>query len=463
MGEKSKAEDSRSQAEPEARGLGRAWVLGTTAEAAALVWKGGLGSLVLLGVVLLASVVAALVFRTHPGVPGALLVGGGLHLVCVACAWVGAAYFQRVHEAEGEASLGEAARVVGGHLGALAATAGAAFAVGCAGAGVAGALVVVLAEGGAGSGLVLSATMIGALAVADTGLRLTLFAPHAVLHDERGPFEALAESWRLTAKPGGGLGALFEPYAALLVVAVVLAMVLPRSPGAGKGLLVVGLAAAFVLGHALWSCERRARLRLAELGKLGQGGVSPLELGIVAVICSGLAYLAVPNHHHGPGARYQRACISEMQAIEGAIEMAVLDEVWDAPRLDPGALEELKSHGYIQTIPIHRGASEVGFPYRWLPEEVGSVRKSRMVCLRHGTRAYEEEGWNPDPVGQLEALGVEDPALLAEVAAAQPTSRPRRLARLRRRAKDGAALALGAGLTLVHPFPMPLHLVSALQ
>ena len=111
-------------------------------------------------------------------------------------------------------------------------------------------------------------------------------------------------------------------------------------------------------------------------------GFTLIELMIVIAIIGVLAAIAVPNFKAARERANMRACMANQKTITGALEMYNLDKNKSEKKIDAGVLGNLKTDGYLQSIPIDPGSGkQPGEGYKWDDKE-GSV-----ICDIHGSIA----------------------------------------------------------------------------
>jgi prepilin-type N-terminal cleavage/methylation domain-containing protein len=85
-------------------------------------------------------------------------------------------------------------------------------------------------------------------------------------------------------------------------------------------------------------------------------GFTLIELMIVIAIIGVLAAIAVPNFKAARERANTRACYANQKTVVGAMEMYNLDKNTKRMRLDGRFFDDLRSGGYLQSVPQDPGA-----------------------------------------------------------------------------------------------------------
>jgi prepilin-type N-terminal cleavage/methylation domain-containing protein len=109
-------------------------------------------------------------------------------------------------------------------------------------------------------------------------------------------------------------------------------------------------------------------------------GFTLIELMIVIAIIGVLAAIAVPNFKAARERANTRACYANQKTIVGAMEMYNLDKNTKRTNLQGGFFGDLKSGGYLQSIP-----QDPGFGPGTSDKYKATTSGNGISCDNHGS------------------------------------------------------------------------------
>ena len=108
-------------------------------------------------------------------------------------------------------------------------------------------------------------------------------------------------------------------------------------------------------------------------------GFTLIELMIVIAIIGVLAAIAVPNFKAARERANTRACYANQKTVVGAMEMYNLDKNTKRTSLDSTFFEQMKSGGYLQSVPQDPGEGPGSHHHYEACNEGNGIR-----CTLHG-------------------------------------------------------------------------------
>lgn len=109
-------------------------------------------------------------------------------------------------------------------------------------------------------------------------------------------------------------------------------------------------------------------------------GFTLIELMIVIAIIGVLAAIAVPNFKAARERANTRACYANQKTVVGAMEMYNLDKNTKRTTLDATFFNDLKSGGYLQSVP-----QDPGFGPGSSSDYAATNSGNGITCSKHGS------------------------------------------------------------------------------
>ena len=158
-------------------------------------------------------------------------------------------------------------------------------------------------------------------------------------------------------------------------------------------------------------------------------GLPWLELTIVFVVLVGLAAMATPNFRRCRERSNQRASYANQKTVAGAIEMYNLDNNVKVNQLTPEVWQNLRSQGYLQTIPDDPGYGQ-GSHLNYRLDKNGDVYSTKYGGIQKNPNSQDKHVVAQAIVVDHAARALE--AARRQAAAKRLASKKARLAKLAR-------------------------------